>query len=148
MTKTILLYFCIHICFLKKSVFSSYLVKHSTFCCSVRANRAKMKKKKSQTLNSFAMDLYQPYAVEHIFWFCFVFLFSFFAVLITMIKRGEKLIPENYKIFLCKCTEISIAHSMLFCSTRNLCPCKCCEKMLIFVPFCCDGLAGFTKNAF
>lgn len=40
--------------------------------------------------------------------------FFFFAVLITNIKGGDKLIPENSTIFLCKCTDgtENCAHSV------------------------------------
>lgn len=44
-------------------------------------------------------------------------MFLSFAVIITIVKKRErkKLITENYEIFLCNCTDTSIAHSsMLF----------------------------------
>lgn len=99
---------CIHSGFLKD--FLPSLVNCSTIFC----RRSVPAEKKTDFERQFSRRTCLPPCI------CFrayPFLFPFsFAVIKQLLKRGRKiLITENYEIFLCNCTDTSIAHnSMLF----------------------------------
>lgn len=89
--KTILLYFCIHIDFLKR--FSSSLVSCSTFC--LLWSVPSMKKKKQKHFEQLPWRNYWSYAFKHSCSFFSFFFFSFYCKNSCCVRQRKKRREKN-----------------------------------------------------